>query len=172
MFHANAAAGAHFCGGVIVNIRWILSVAHCTINRTPANTFAVVGTNSRLTGGTNHAISNIINHPLYSNIFNDVCVLRTVEPFTFSGLINLVAIGSAFVGPAVPVTVAGWGNTQWQGSLAANLQVLQANTITNADCASRFAGTTGSNVQDNMLCRMAATTGSGKFRPRLLGNLS
>lgn len=58
--------------------------------------------------------------------------------------------------------ITGWGNTQWQGQLAENLQYLHATTILNPDCASRFAGTTGNNVQDNMLCRMATVTGSGK----------
>ena len=152
------AAGAHFCGGVIINNHWILSVAHCTINRTPANTFGVVGTNNRLTGETNHAIS----HPLYTNIFNDVCVLRTVVPFTFSALVGQVPFGVANVPENVAVTVAGWGNTQWQGSLALNLQFLHATTITNANCAGLFAGTTGSNVMPNMLCRLANISGSGK----------
>ncbi|XP_055692168.1 trypsin alpha-3-like [Lutzomyia longipalpis] len=157
-----SAANAHFCGGILANNRWIVSAAHCTVGRTLANTISVLGAHSRTSGGTTFTSARIVNHPQYNanTIANDVCVIQTTNPITFTNLIQPIALGSAHVGGGVAAVVSGWGVTSFPGgSLAANLQFLNVQTITNAQCSQSVAGS-GSLIFAHKICN-AGIVGRG-----------
>lgn len=134
--------------------RWVVSAAHCTLGRSGGNTIVVMGAISRTTGGTTFGVSRIVNHPSYSSttLANDISLLETSSAVGTTATIAPAALGSAFVGGGVTVTASGWGQTSHPGSAAANLQFLAVQTLTNADCRSRFSAANAARVFDNTIC--------------------
>ncbi|XP_055692564.1 trypsin alpha-3-like [Lutzomyia longipalpis] len=146
-------ANAHFCGGSIANNRWIVSAAHCTVGRTTGNTIVVLGAHSRTAGGTTHQLSRIVNHPQYNanTIANDVSVVQTANAIVFTNLIQPIPLGSNHIGGGVTAVASGWGLTSSPGSLAANLQFVHVQTLTNANCRNNIGGN-GALVFDHKIC--------------------
>jgi trypsin len=146
-------ANAHFCGGFIINERWVGCAAHCTINRTPANTLVVVGAQNRINGGITHTTSRIINHPNYSGatLINDVSVIQVTNPISETGSVRRIPLGSVFItgGNAI---ASGWGQTSNPGSAATELQWLQVQVITNEACRSRLSTTQAARIFDSTIC--------------------
>lgn len=70
--------------------------------------------------------------------FLSVSLAQVQVPFVFSGTVNQIAMGSAFVGGGVNGNVAGWGAVATNGNPSQALMWFQTTTITNADCQSRF----------------------------------
>jgi trypsin len=108
-----SAANSHFCGGSIINSRWALSAAHCTIGRTTANTRVVVGTHLLNSGGISHTTSAIVNHPSYNanTLANDISVVQTAAAIGFTNLAQPMGLASAFTGGGITATASGWGQT-------------------------------------------------------------
>lgn len=147
-------ANAHFCGGSLVNNRWIVSAAHCTIGRSGANTVVVVGALSRTTGGITHRVSRIVNHPSYNSqsLNNDISVAQTETVMGFTATVAPIGLGSAFVGGGVSAIASGWGQTSNPGTAAATLQFVALTTLTNADCRSRLSATLAARIFDSVIC--------------------
>jgi hypothetical protein len=70
--------------------------------------------------------------------FLSVSLAQVQGTFTFSGTVNQVAMGSAFLGGGINGNVAGWGATTTGGNPSAQLMWFATTTITNSDCQSRF----------------------------------
>ncbi|GAB0090077.1 Peptidase S1 domain-containing protein [Sergentomyia squamirostris] len=147
-------ANNHFCGAFIVNNRWVVSAAHCTINRTPANTWIIVGALVLSTGGTNVFTSRIENHPGYSGVTlaNDVCALQTTNTITFSANVAALSMGSNHIGGGLQATAAGWGRIGANLPLANHLQWLNVQTITNQACRDAHSAINALRVHDNTIC--------------------
>lgn len=106
----------HFCGGWIINTRWVGSVAHCTFGRSGPDTVVVVGTiELNLRAGIGAAIraTRIINHENYSptTLANDLSVLHLERSIVIMVVIRPIPIGSSFV-QSGPATISGWGHVR------------------------------------------------------------
>lgn len=150
--------GNSICGGCIINERWVLSAAHCTVSANPMNTRITVGALNRFFSGVQHAVARIVNHPQYQPLpylANDVCVLQTARQITFNNAVQPISLGSAYIGAGITAVASGWGATAWPGTAPANLQFISLRTITNEDCIARHNNLNPRNtraIHNNVLC--------------------
>jgi trypsin len=163
------AGNSHFCGGFVINNRWVGSAAHCTIGRTAANTVSVVGTNHRTSGGIAHSTSRIVNHPSYNanTLANDISMVFTASTIGFTSTVQPITLGSATVGGGVTSQASGWGQTSHPGSAATNLQFLTKPTLTLADCRARHTVANRQSVFDNTICTFLRS-GAGMCMVRVI----
>lgn len=103
----------HFCGAWVANERWVVSVAHCTVGRTNANTFVVVGALDRTHGGFTHTTSAIFNHPQYNanTLANDISAVQAAAPFTFNVYVQPIPLSTITTPGGIAAVVSGWGQT-------------------------------------------------------------
>ena len=109
----NRNTGAHFCGGFIINERWIGSSYRCTFFRQPTETILVIAGAVRLsTDGTIHQAIRTIFHPEYradgfGTYENDLSLVQIEDNFTFSDRVAPIALGNSWVGGGVNGVLAG-----------------------------------------------------------------
>ncbi|KAG1655211.1 Serine proteinase stubble [Nymphon striatum] len=107
----------HFCGGVIIGRKWILTAAHC-IARYKSSRFTIrVGSFYRSNDNDplleDFKVKKIILHPSYTypNYYNDIAIMKLDRSITYKGShvlpICLPPHESDYVG--VNAIVAGWG---------------------------------------------------------------
>lgn len=88
-----------FCGGFIINHRWVGCAAHCTINRNPLNMMVVIGAHNRITGGTQMSVSAVINHEQYSSatLPNDISVVQTTNTIVCTANVKFIPLSATLV---------------------------------------------------------------------------
>lgn len=102
---------AHFCGGSVLNNRWIITAASCAQGKVPAGITIMAGSKSLSRGGSYHQVDRIIVHPNFDeySLSNDVSVMRVRSPFILSRDIMAVQMSSEYVSIAYGALVSGWG---------------------------------------------------------------
>lgn len=107
---------AHLCSGSIINNRYILTSAHCSLKLIDIkDAYAIIGTVSLSEDRTEVDFEEIITHPSYDKdtYRNDIALMRTVKSLNFSRLIQPVDLPDIDL-PVQPPTkgfVSGWGYT-------------------------------------------------------------
>lgn len=145
---------AQFCGGSIINARWIATAAHCVDRGTTEKQIHVlIGTDSLEKGGTRLTVKDIIVHDMWKKTSNpndfDIALIET-ESDLGSGII--AGDTTATEHPAaLQVRVTGWGRTSKTSSLGSKtLQGIEVPYATRATC-NRFESYDGE-ITDNMIC--------------------
>ncbi|CAH2315124.1 coagulation factor IX [Pelobates cultripes] len=147
-----------FCGGSIVNEKWIVTAAHCF--NIPGKFLVVAGEhNTEIKEGTEQymKVKQIIPHPTYnatkSKFINDIALLELEQPLKFNDYVRPICIGSKdftddLLKSQYVSVVTGWGDVRFEGGQAIILQKLTVPYIDRAICkrSSRYS------IHMNMFC--------------------
>lgn len=147
--------GQFMCGGSLIALDVVVTAAHCSDYVDTAK----IGLYSQYDDSVAESIPicDKVSHPAYgkSGSADDICLLRLCQK---SELANTGATTNAKIirlndDPNLPtanqiLTVTGWGATSEGGSLATNLQQVNVNYITPAECGTIYS----SALTQSMLC--------------------
>jgi transmembrane serine protease 9 len=151
-----------FCGGTLLNARWVLTAAHCA-SAVPASDMEVVGGAHNLTinepDQQRVAVARAIIHPAFNalTLDEDIALLKLSKPLSLTSRVQPVALVDSddLARPGTLATVTGWGDL-FEGSNEGSetLQQVSLPIVANEQCEEAFDWYFGSDtwVTDNMLC--------------------
>ncbi|XP_026572478.1 coagulation factor IX isoform X3 [Pseudonaja textilis] len=139
--HLLNSEGKGFCGGTIVNEKWIVTAAHC-LEFQPQR--IVAGEHNVYIVDNTEQYRNVVRaipHPTYNTTnkyHNDIALLELDTPLEFNHYVIPICIGDKeFTNSLLKFgigTVSGWGKLAYQGREASILQVLQIRFIDRPTC--------------------------------------
>lgn len=149
---------SHFCGGTILNSRWVLSAAHCLVKYSASTIKVVVGANHLSSGGTTYSIERTVIHPDYTSKGYDIALMKTISSISFNSNVAPINLPSSATGGGVTAVVSGWGRRVVGGPLPDQLHAVVLRTLTNTECKARFAASESPHmayqVNDFKLCTL------------------
>nr|XP_029535152.1 trypsin-like [Oncorhynchus nerka] len=137
--------GYHFCGAVLINEQWVLSVAHCWYN--PYAMQIMLGEhNLRVFEGTEQLMKtqNIIWHPSYDyqTLDYDMMLIKLFHPVEITDYVKPIPLPTSCPYAGLPCSVSGWGNiaTGEEVNMPAHLQCLDVPILEDEKCEMAYPG--------------------------------
>ncbi|KAM7312924.1 brain-specific serine protease 4 [Ixodes scapularis] len=150
--------GQHFCGGTILNKRWIVTAAHCLRSKPPRYFTVRLGEYNVREAEPDHAIQDIrlvryVIHPQYSvpkRYNNDIALLELSKDIEFNRYVIPICLPSTTINlTGRSATIAGWGNIKdvekdslvdaFQGARKDVLQKVTVPILSNEVCNAWYA---------------------------------
>ncbi|XP_046745054.1 chymotrypsin-2-like [Diprion similis] len=139
----------HFCGGSIMNERWILTAAHCIYGSNNDSVTVVVGTPTLDNGGDSYQSRRLVHHPSYNEILirDDIGLIEVEKPILFTDKVQPVALPTEdFDKPNQTAVLSGWGTTSYPGKASNELQYITLSVIDQNECLNTSFRVTKSNI--------------------------
>ena len=141
-----------FCGGSILDDRWIVTAAHCLVSELPPTVAVAVGVTDLQSPAPGRVfnVDSIIIHPGYNPLTfqNDIALMHLTESIAL-GTTNYAAtpirpanqfdVAAGLTDPGVPATITGWGNTS-AGLIPNYPNILQVGTAPITDVSNYLPG--------------------------------
>jgi len=147
---------SHFCGGSIINDRWVITAAHCADGETPAILSIVTGDHTRNQPNDVRAsrdVERIFMHPQYNSrtLINDVALVKLTAPIPFSLDVQPICAPERNDQYAYRKTsCSGWGTQSSGGACCPQtLRYVTMNITTNAYCNTAYPR---DNITADMIC--------------------
>ncbi|XP_049542443.1 chymotrypsin-2-like [Anopheles darlingi] len=130
----------HFCGGSILNERWILTAAHCIKEIDAADLEVLAGTNNLKEGGQRYRVDRLFSHSRYNRpqFHNDIALVHLAAPIQFSSKVKSIEYSEQALPANVTVRLTGWGMLDVWGPSPTQLQTIDLRTLTNKDCKAKL----------------------------------
>ncbi|XP_041970975.1 venom serine protease 34-like [Aricia agestis] len=132
------------CGAVIIDRRYVLTAAHCVVNKMVSDLAVIVGEHNVSTGGDSPAtqgfrVSSYIVHPQFnpSTFDYDIAIVNLVGMITFSEYVGPVCLPFKYANrdfAGSKVTLLGWGTQMTGGETSDVLRKVDVEVISQASC--------------------------------------
>uniref|UniRef100_A0A8D0BEA5 trypsin n=1 Tax=Salvator merianae TaxID=96440 RepID=A0A8D0BEA5_SALMN len=144
-------AKSHYCGGSLINDRWVVSAAHCY---QPKQIEVRLGEyNIDVLEGAEEFIKSEkqIRHPNFNRktLDNDIMLIKLATSATLNSRVRTISLPSKCASAGTKCLISGWGNTLSDGfKLPELLQCLDAPVLSDAVCQDVLPG----QITPNMMC--------------------
>jgi trypsin len=148
--------GSHFCGGSLIDKRWVLTAAHCVSAGDESRIKVVAGLHERRKpqGAQVLQVQRVIQHPGYGKgsvaYDNDYALIELAQDAAFDPIpLNEAEIVISNDESEAPASVtAGWGTTSEGGNLAEVLQKVTVPLVSRENCEKGYPD----RLSDQMIC--------------------